>query len=74
MLWQRAMQVPLNFIGSQSARAKRLFDQLRVIPGVSGHVVDSTYRGRRPAKWEKQLLQRSHMLGEHIDESQILRM
>lgn len=50
------MQVPLNFISSQSAGAKRLLDQLRVIPGVSGHVVDSTYRGRKPAEWEEQLL------------------
>ena len=46
MLWQRAVQVSLYFICGQSARAQRLFHQLGVIAGVSGHVVHGSCRVR----------------------------
>ena len=44
VLGERAVQVSFNLVGSQSARAQRLFNQLRVIAGVSGHVVYSSCR------------------------------
>lgn len=44
VLWQRAVQVSFNLVCSQSACAQRLFNQLSVIAGVSGHVVHGSYR------------------------------